>query len=299
LQGASAYQSDAFPDPSGPDADLAALVISAKGELGRRIADAKAASPASGASNAQTISSAVTALRIVFGRNTLVVLPAAVPPGGDELGQSLTALDRSLIVPDQSTIDPHQAPGRFLQQVMRVRGQLGAWRRFRLYAGAFGTAPPRVSVAQLPFAVGEDWAGRSAPAASRTSLLFVSANGQTALPDPTKVWRGLLLDQWTELVPGSTAETGLAFHYDSQNSEAPQVILMGMHSGRPGGWGLTELQAIVTDTMDVAQIRPVDSDLVALGQLVPAICLASNSLNQVVSTNIGPNAIQLPPIVIF
>ncbi len=74
---------------------------------------------------------------------------------------------------------------------------------------------------------------------------------------------------------------------------------MGMHSGRPGGWGLTELQAILTDTMDLAQIRPVDNDMVALGQLVRAICLASNSRDQVVSTNTGPNAIQFPPIVIF
>lgn len=299
LLGASAYQAEAFPDPSGPDADLAALVLSAKGDLARRLTDAQAALPASGASNAQTISSAVTVLRIVFGRNTLVVLPAAVPPGAGELAQSLTALDRSLNIGDPSTVDPHQAPGRFLQQASRVREPLGAWRRFGLYAGAFGAAPPRMSVAQLPFAAGEDWAGHSAPAASRTSLLFVSASGQTALPDPTTVWRGLLLDQWTELVPGNTAETGLAFHYDSQNSEAPQVILMGMHSGQPGGWGLTELQAIVTDTMDLAQIRPVDSDWVALGQLVPAICLASNSLNQVVSTNIGPDAIQFPPTVIL
>jgi hypothetical protein len=155
-----------------------------------------------------------------------------------------------------------------------------------------------LSVAQLPFVAGEDWAGRSVPTESRTSLLLISANGQTGLPNPTAVWRGLLLDQWTELVPGSTAETGIAFHYDSQSAEAPQVILMGMHSGQAGGWTLTELQAIVTETMDLALIRPVDNDKVALGQLIPAICLASNLQNQVVSTVIGPNARQNVPIVV-
>jgi hypothetical protein len=157
---------------------------------------------------------------------------------------------------------------------------------------------PRISAAQLPFVDQEQWVGRVAPTDSRTSLLFISANGQTSLPDPTNAWRGLLLDQWTELVPGPTAETGLAFHYDSQNSEAPQVILMAMHSGQTNSWNLAELAAIVTETMDLALIRPVDSDRVGLGQLVPPICLASNSTNRVVSTNIGPEARENVPIVV-
>jgi hypothetical protein len=37
---------------------------------------------------------------------------------------------------------------------------------------------------------------------------------------------------------------------------------------------------------------------VALGQLVPAICLAANSRNLVVSTDIGPNARENVPIVV-
>jgi hypothetical protein len=298
LVGASVYQAEAFPDPSASDADLAVQVMNAQGELGRRLTDAQGAAPATGAISADTISAAINQLRIVFGRNTLVVLPGAVPPGAGELGQSLSALDRPLNINDATTFDAHQAPGRYLQQAARVHERLAAWRRFGLYAGARGTASPRVSVAQLPFIAGEDWAGRSAPSDSRTSLLFVSANGQTALPNSTQTWRGLLLDQWTEIVPGTTAETGLAFHYDSQNSEAPQVILMAIQSGQPGNWSLTELQTIVNETLDLAQIRPVDSDLVALGQLVPPICLASNPQNLVVSTNIGPNARQDVPIVV-
>jgi hypothetical protein len=96
----------------------------------------------------------------------------------------------------------------------------------------------------------------------------------------------LLLDQWTELVPGNKAETALAFHYDSQNAEAPQVILLGVHSGQAGGWNVAELAAIVNDTMDLAQIRPVDSDLVALGQLVPPSGVAFNPENMVISTQL-------------
>jgi hypothetical protein len=225
-------------------------------------------------------------------------LPAAVPQGGGEIKQSLEALARPLDLthPEIPTsFDPHQAPGRFLQQAARVHEQLGAWRRFTMYAGAFGAKAPLVSVAQLPFVTDEDWAGRSAPGASRTSLILVSANGQTAAPDPTQPWRGLFLDQWTEIVPSGKAETGLAFHYDSQNSEAPQVILMAVHSGQQGGWTLTELHSIVNETMDLARSRPVDNDMLALGQLDPPIVVASNSQNNVVSTIFGPTALQGPP----
>ena len=107
------------------------------------------------------------------------------------------------------------------------------------------------------------------------------------------------------MVPGPTAQTGLTFHYDSQNSEAPQVILMALQSGStPGSWTQAELAAIVSDTLDLAQIRPVDSDLVSLGQLVPPLVVASNPQSSptiqtvVVSTNIGPEARQDVPIVV-
>jgi len=298
LTKASAYQAEVFPDPSGDDSDLGVLLMNAKGELGRRVTDAQAAAPGLNPSDADAIAASINQLRIIFGRNTLVVLPAAVPPGSGELGQSLAALDQPLDLTNPNTFTPHQAPGRYLQQASRIHERLAAWRRFGLYAGAQGGFSPRISVAQLPFVAGESWVGRVAPTDSRTSLLFISASGQTALPDPTKNWCGLLLDQWTELVPAGTVETGLAFHYDSQNSEAPQVIMMGMHSGHSGGWTLTELAAIVNETMDLALIRPVDSELVGLGQLVPAICLAANKENQVVCSNIGPGSVENVPIVV-
>jgi hypothetical protein len=306
LASASLYQAEAFPDPGGTDSDLAVQVMNAKGELGRRVTDAQAAAVGGSASNAEKIAAAINQLRILFGRNTLVVLPNAVPPGSGELQQSLAALDQpldltnpNLNLGDPNTFAPHQAPGRYLQQASRVHERLGAWRRFGLYAGALlGTPSPRVSVAQLPFVTGEQWVGRVAPSDRRTSLLFISANGQTNRPDATQVWRGLLLDQWSDVVPGATAETGLAFHYDSQNSEAPQVILMAVQSRLTANWNVAELAAIVNETLDLAQIRPVDNDKLPLGQLVPAICLASNLQNYVVSTHVDLNARQDVPIVV-
>src|SRR6185312_15910401 len=97
---ASAYQAEAFPDPNAADADLGVQVMNAKGELGRRLSDAQAAAPATGVSNADTVAALINQLRTIFGRNTLVVPPAAVPPNSGELQQSLSALDRPLDLTD-------------------------------------------------------------------------------------------------------------------------------------------------------------------------------------------------------
>lgn len=295
---AARYLADAYPDPRASTEELALGVLAATSALVTRRNDAQSASVPVGATNAARIAATIAALRIVFGRNTLAVLPAAVPEGKDELNSSIAELGRAIDYGNDQTYDAHQSPGRFLQQSMRVRDALGPWRRLSLYLGALGHAAPVLGVAQIPFVAGEDWVGRSVPTEARSSLLLVSVTGGGA-PNAELVWRGLVLDEWTELVPSKKVETGIAFHYDSQNCEAPQVILMCAHSGRDQGrWTVDELSAIINETIDLASIRPVDHDTVSLGQLVPAACLAFNPENKTVSTQFPLEAVFPPPRVI-
>ena len=205
LTAAAAYQADAFPDPGASADDLGLLVGSAKGELGRRATDAAAAAALDGASFADIISASINQLRIVFGRNTLVVLPNQFPPGtaaspssrfrGPQ-SRTLDITDPGLNITNPADFfAAHQAPGRYLQQASRMHQRLAAWRRFSLYSGGLGAPPPLVSAAQLPFVVNETWAGVTAPTDSRTSLLLISANGQTSPPNPTNAWRGSCCSQ--------------------------------------------------------------------------------------------------------
>jgi hypothetical protein len=119
-----------------------------------------------------------------------------------------------------------------------------------------------------------------------------------ALPDTTKMWRGLILDEWTETVPGDKVQTGLAFHYDSQAAKAPQSILVCVHSDTGTTWSFAEIEAIVNETIDLARIRPVDSDMVSLGALMPAVLLAANTQNKTVSTLIPKTSLEIPPIIV-
>jgi hypothetical protein len=289
LLSAARFVADAYPDPQAVDEEIEAAALATRSELARRLGDAQDAIVPDG-TNAAKIAGAIAAFRFIYGRNTLAILPAMVPQRGFEVGQSLTALGN-----DTSTAD--RAPERYLHQAMRVRERLFPWRRLGLYVGAMGRPMPRVSAVQLPFVEGEPWVGSTVPAESRLSLLLVSATGQTVAPNPGQPWRGLVLDEWTETIPSNTVETGVAFHYDSQNSEAPQAILTCVHSGQGTTWSFSELAAIVTETIDLVQIRPVDSDMLHLGQLTPGLLLAANLENKTVSTLFPGNTLENPPVV--
>jgi hypothetical protein len=293
---AADYAPDAFPGPGAGAEELAVTAQAIRAELAQRQKEAEAAAVPDTSSNAAKIEAAVTILRTIFGKNTLAVMPAAVPQQHAELARSLASLARPIDFDDASTFDAHHAPSRFLRQAMRTRDALNPLRRFDLYSRALGVPPPAVGVAQLPFVPEEDWAGRSVPKESRLSLLLLSANTSSAL-DPSLVWRGLVLDEWTELVPGDRVQTGISFHYDSQNCEAPQTILLCAHSGREPQWNLAELSAIVNETIDLAGVRAVDSDMLQLGQLTPAICLAMNSENKTVSTSFPGSSVHGPATV--
>ena len=232
-------------------------------------------------------------MRIAFGRSTFAIMQPFDLSWGQELAQSLAALKPA----DTAPIAERQAPERYLQQMMRVRERLGSWRRVGLYAGALGRTALPVAVAQLPFVDGETWAGRTVPAEQgRLSLLLLS--GDQVAPDATQTWRGLVLDEWTETVPADKVQTGLAFNYDSQAAKAPHAILVCVHSGTGTTWSFTEIEAIVNETIDLARIRPVDSDSLALGQLTPAVVLAANNQGKTISTQFPKSVLEIPPIIV-
>ena len=297
LKVAADFIPEAYPDPDATAAELSVAVDGARAELTRRQTDYFATRlPQTNTNLAPQIEAAVTALRIVFGRSTFAITQPFQPSWSDELAQSLAGLKPA----DTAPIADRQAPERYLQQMMRIRDRLGSWRRVGLYAGALGRTAPPVAVAQLPFVTGETWAGRNIPAEQgRLSLLLLSADkAPPALPDTSKMWRGLILDEWTETVPGSKVQTGLAFHYDSQAPKAPHAILVCVHSDTGTTWSFTEIEAIVNETIDLARIRPVDSDMISIGQLMPAVLLAANTQNKTISTLIPKSSLEIPPIIV-
>jgi hypothetical protein len=216
----------------------------------------------------------------VFGRGFVFLerfVPA--PDTADELDRALGA-GSTLVANDR------EAAPKWLQQAARVRAALGRWRKLGLCAGALGADISRLEVAQLPHVDGERWAalpfGAGPPDGARVSLVLHRAGS----PKATDPWVGLVLDEWSEVIPRSTEQTGVAFHYDDAGSEAPQTILLAVPPDRSKKtWDAATVVDVVRETVELAKIRAVEGELLGdLGQLLPAITLASNPEGEAVET---------------
>jgi hypothetical protein len=123
----------------------------------------------------------------------------------------------------------------------------------------------------LPFQPNDPWfalevpppADRSAPAIDRDRLLY-AAHFATAF-DQTQPVCGLLVDEWTEVIPAAEETTGVTFHYDKPNSEPPQSWLLALPAtaGSPSGeidrgWSWDELVDAVNSTLQDAKRRAIE-----------------------------------------
>jgi hypothetical protein len=87
---------------------------------------------------------------------------------------------------------------------------------------------------------------------------------------------GLMIDQWSEQLPFETVDTGIALNADTPNQQPPNCCLLAVPGERKpnGKWTPGELEAIVSDTLELAKIRAVDLDaLPDLKGLLPAVFL--------------------------
>jgi hypothetical protein len=271
--------------------DLVAQATSVKEEFVRRLAKAKgvlddATLPAHAGHDAYRIRAAADAVSALLGADA-VFLPAFTPAAPDELGNALGQVSQPAFIAATGA-ERARAVRRFEMVSSRVRPALDAWRRVELLATALGRAAAPRAVAQLPYEENARWVAlpfaieTDRPKAGRTSILLHRA----AAPAATGSWSGLLLDAWTELIPLPKEQTGVAFHYDDSGAEAPQTILVAVPPVPAEQWDLAALVATLNETLDLAKVRAVDSELLGkLGQVLPAIYLADATDDVTVRTS--------------
>ena len=164
-----------------------------------------------------------------------------------------------------------------MQRVRRVRAAVAGLDLVFTYAAALGgsnTIPYRV--AQLPFQPGDRWLALEQTGTIPGGRLSLVLHLQGRL-DPAQPIAGLLIDEWTEVIPAASAMTGLAFQYDRPNAQAPQALLLTVPAFGQQDWTVDTLSATLLDTIDLAKVRMVDSDsLRGAGQFLPALYFAFN-----------------------
>ncbi len=195
----------------------------------------------------------------------------------------------------------------WLHGVARVRERMRHLELTVLLGEALGAAdPPALEALQFPYRAGRLVAGPALPGDVARRDAVRADRGQAAVlgdvrrrarrstrPVPTPTYSGLLLDEWVEVIPTDEATTGLAFHFDRPNSEAPQAILLATPPQFRGAWQWQDIVDTLHETLDFARLRAVEPAQIwtqsPLAPLLPAVLSSVTTYPITAPLNLGFN----------
>ncbi len=193
---------------------------------------------------------------------------------GSELKKSYNSTDQ--ILKYQHTEKASDFPvDDWLYGVARVRDKLSHWENVVVLAEGFKVDNTTFDLTplQLPYKNNDSWLGLSFPETyevENDKLLYTTYLRDF---DETKPQCGLLIDEWTEVIPTENETTGLSFQYDQPNTEAPQSMLLLTPTDFTDQWDWADIEDTLHETLDLAKLRavePEDYRSTAYAQFLPA-----------------------------
>nr|MDQ2999621.1 hypothetical protein [Chloroflexota bacterium] len=183
----------------------------------------------------------------------------------------------------------------WLYGVARVRGKLHDWERIVMLSGAFNRAEPDLVPVQLPYRNDDRWLALEYP--NDPSFVVDSERLLYTAHYPLGFSKaaaqcGILLDEWTEILPMGQETTGLTFHYDRPSTEPPQDLLLVTPPEHNGSWQRDDLVAALHETLELAKQRAVDPSQLEgtpLNRLLPATLMALTLREVSISGNLSIN----------
>jgi hypothetical protein len=193
----------------------------------------------------------------------------------------------------------------WLAGIATVREKPALVQRVIHLAETFRRPVPAVTPLQLPHRDDDYWLGLEYPeeySFDGDRLLLSLILG--APFDPHGPQAGLVVDEWTEVLPNRTETTGITFHYDAPGSEPPQALLLAVSPELTGQWQWDHLVATVQESLDLAKhraVEPAHVDRTVLGQFLPAAMIPMTRYFTTLTTNLAatvgsPLATELPRV---
>jgi hypothetical protein len=211
---------------------------------------------------------------------------------GAELASAVAA-SGSLLDYVTNTVKTPQPVDTWMYGVARVRERIRSWEQIVMLSGAFTGNEPDFTPLQLPVVAGDQWLALEFPPGAvinQERLLYTS---HFAAPfDKSAKQCGLLLDEWSEIIPGPDTTTGVTFHYNRPGNEAPQSMLLLTPSAFRGAWQWADVVGAIYETLDLAKARavePVHVDTTPYAQFLPATVMAVTMRQLTISMNLALN----------
>jgi len=297
----TAFDPDEFPIAAHEDEvilfanDLLGLAIGLGADLDRRLAAAQAQLDAhdAAAEAAGRVSALQAGAKALFGADFVLVPEFTLSAAqGVEWEKAFNA-SGALLSHQTGTLGVDFPVDDWLYGAARVREKLQHWERVVMLAEGFGTSAPALAPAQFPYLDNDSWLALEFPAnyALDTDRLLYTAH-YAAPFDRNAPQCGLLLDEWTEVIPGAEETTGLTFHYDRPNAEPPQAMLLVTPPQFVGSWRWQDLVDAVHETFALARkraVEPAQVDETALAPFLPATVMAVTLYGLSIAANLAAN----------
>ncbi|MEU7005175.1 hypothetical protein [Streptomyces sp. NPDC046332] len=286
-------------------ADLLSRAQTLHGEVADRLAAADKALTAydEALTGPDRVLAATDALRAMIGDDVLVVPEFTVP---DQLHSDWKKArnDSSKLLGHLIQDAKRDFPmDDWVHGMARVREKPRLWEQAVVIAdalrgtgGLLGELPgwdePELAPIQLPYRPNDRWLGMTFALGAEIDedrLLFTAHYAAEPLLG-RNLHSGLLLDEWTEVIPAEKETTGIAVHYDNPDSEPPQAMLLVVPPARTGAWSGDDLITAVEETLDLAKTRAVEPghlDNTAYAHLLPATVMSATRQPITISTDLA------------
>jgi hypothetical protein len=265
--------------------DLSASLTSQLGTITSRSAATAAQLALSGA--ATTAGAAVAALQAaataLLGEDFQTVPEFTLAPvQADEWANAVTASASGALLDYLIGTEGIDRPvDEWMYGVARVRPMVKAWETTTVLVEALrGTADvPALLPVQFPYQQAASWVAMQFDPADLPDSDRLCYTAHYAQPfDKTAPQCGLLLDEWTEVIPAASRTTGITFNFDRPDNEPPQAILLVTPASASGSWQWDDIVGALNETLDLAKVRavePSDLDQTPYSMLVPATITAA------------------------
>jgi hypothetical protein len=217
---------------------------------------------------------------------------APAPAQADEWANALAqSTGGTLLAYLTTTADIDFPVAEWLNGVARVRPMLHAFETAGALAGALGKPEPALVPAQFPFAANAPWLAMQFPPDYTLDSDRLLYTAQYAVPfDQASRQCGLLLDEWTEVIPATTRTTCISFNFNRPDNEPPQAILLVTPASASGAWQWDDLVGAINETLDLAKKRTVEPsqlDATPYAPLLPATVMAMTLYGISITTSLA------------
>jgi hypothetical protein len=274
--------------------DLARIVGLQSAALQSRIATVSKQLTAydAASSDADKVKAFQTAAKTIFGDDfqTVPEFVVSAAQAGEWTNAYNASLAGNLFTYLKGTLNIDFPVDEWMYGAARVRPMLRTWESALMLATAFGITAPPLTPIQLPYEAAASWVALPYPSTYTidSDRLLYTALYQPGF-DATTHQCGLLLDEWTEVIPADTRDTAVTFQYSRPDNEPPQAMLLVTSPQNPGAWQWPDLVAAINETLDLAKkraVEPAQIDPTIYSRFLPATVMANTTRAITIATTI-------------